>query len=316
MERQTVVMIRTGVLATIFALVLYNMAVSSPLFVLPLLFFAPRFKPNIWAVVPVASVFVILVAYNLIGSSELLRTSSAVGAVIVGLYFPVSSLVGTGTWILLDEKRMLTKLLSSSAFAALSGFALLYWFSRGGVVATATADLYQKMMGAIIPSLFGGELPLGLSVEGLFTLVVSLLKRSFLPLFVGQFGFCAFLSTLLIHRGDSSFQERMTRWKLPENFVWVFLGSWSLVLVSLVVNLPFIDLIGWNVALATTLLYMVQGISIVAMFIRRKNPNVTATRVFVLALISAFLPGINLVIWIALPLLGVGETWINFRKKS
>ena len=69
MERQTVVMIRTGVLATIFALVLYKMAVSSPLFILPLLFFAPRFNPNIWAVVPVALVFVILVAYNLIGSS-------------------------------------------------------------------------------------------------------------------------------------------------------------------------------------------------------------------------------------------------------
>jgi hypothetical protein len=83
-----------------------------------------------------------------------------------------------------------------------------------------------------------------------------------------------------------------------------------------VVKIPFFDIVGWNVALATTLLYMVQGVSIVAMFFRRKNPNVTATRVFVLALISAFLPGINLVIWIALPLLGVAETWINFRKNS
>lgn len=316
MDQQTGTMIKSGVIATILALVLYKMGVSSPLFILPLLFFAPKFKPNIWAVVPVALVLAILLAYNLIGTSDLWRSSSTIGVLLVGLYFPISSLVGAGIWILLGERRMLTKLLSASAFATAAGFGLVYWLSLGGPVATATGELYQRTIGVLISTVFGGEMPMGLTTEAIFQAIVSLLKRGFLPMFVGQFGFCALLSTILIHRGDSSFQARMTNWKLSENFVWLFLGAWSLVLVSLVVKIPFFDIVGWNVALATTLLYMVQGVSIVAMFFRRKNPNVTATRVFVLALISAFLPGINLVIWLALPILGVGETWINFRKKS
>ncbi|MFA5467817.1 MAG: hypothetical protein WC224_02020 [Sphaerochaetaceae bacterium] len=312
MEQQTVTMIKAGAMATILALILYKMAVSSPLFILPLLFFAPRFKPNGWAIVPVGLTLVILVAYSLYGSSELLRTSSALGALLVGLYFPLSSLIGAGTWILFPDKRLLTRLLLSSIFATLAGFALVYWFSLGGPVASGTAQFYQKLVASVTANI----LPMGLSSEALFLTVVAIVKRAFLPLFMGQFGFCALVSTLLIYRDDSSFQERMSRWQLPQNFVWIFLGSWTIVLFTLLVKIPILEIFGWNVALATTLLYMVQGVSIVAMFIRRKTPRVTATRVFALSFLLAFVPGVNLVVWLALPLLGVVETWIAFRKTS
>ncbi len=314
MEQHTISMVRAGALAIVLSLVLYRIAASSTLFIVPLLFFAPRFQPVKWALIPVGVVAVLIIGTQVVGLGGVLRDVSVFGALLIGFYMPISLLVGTGIWIILHSERILVRLLAASSFAAVFGFSLMLWLTGGSESAMATATVYREIIQVLAPSLFGETMPLGMNAETLFSAIVSLLRLGFLPIFIGQFGFSVFISDLLIHRSQWSYQDRMARWHLPENGVWVFLGAWSVVLVTLLVDMPVVESIAWNVALSSSLLFMVQGMSILAFLVRKRNPGATATRIFLLAFLLVMLPGVNVIPLIGLPVLGVSETWIGYRK--
>lgn len=314
MERQTIIMVRSGVLAVVISIVLYRIAASSTLFIVPLLFFAPQFKSYRLALVPVGVVTVMILGSQLIGLGGVLQDVSVFGALLVGFYIPLSLLAGAGIWIMLYTERILKKLLFSSGFAAIFGFGLVVWLSGDSESALATAHIYREIVAAVVPSIFGGQLPLGMNTDALFQTVSSLMSLAFLPIFVGQFGFSVFISNLLIYRTEWSYQERMAKWRLPENTVWVFLGSWAIVLVTILVDMPMVESVAWNIALSSSLLYLVQGISILAFLVRKRNPGATTTRIFFLSFILVMLPGVNVIPLIGLPLLGVSETWVRYRK--
>jgi len=298
----------------VLSLVLYRIAASSTLFIVPLLFFAPRFNPTKWALVPVGVVAVLLVGSQVVGLGGILQDVSVFGALIIGFYMPVSLLAGAGIWIVLQSKGNLVRLLASSSFAAVFGFSLVLWLAGGSESAMAAASVYREILDVLAPSLFGDSMPLGMNAETLFSAIVTLLRLGFLPIFIGQFGFSVFISDLLIHRADWSYQDRMARWRLPENGVWVFLGAWTVVLVTLLVDMPVVESIAWNVALSSSLLFMVQGMSILAFLVRKRNPGATATRIFLLAFLLVMLPGVNVIPLVGLPVLGVSETWVGYRK--
>lgn len=316
MERHTMVMVRSGVLAVGLSFLMYWIAASSTLFIIPLLFFAPRIRPNRWALLPVALVACMLLAHQLIGYGGALKETSVIGALLIGLYMPISLLMGTALWIALEQRRMLVRLLTASATAAVFGFALSFWFFSKSPSAAATEQLFRNLVQAVIPGFFGGQVPMGMDEDTLFEAIVLVLRLGFLPLFMGQFGLSVMISELLIHRSEWSFQDRMASWKLPENAIWVFLGSWTVVLAGLVIDMQMLSGIAWNVALAMTLLYMVQGMSILAALVRKRNPGATATRIFLFSVLLVLLPGVNVIPLMALPLLGVSETWIRYRKNA
>jgi hypothetical protein len=316
MERHTMVMVRSGILAVGLSFLMYWIAASSTLFIIPLLFFAPKFPSNRWAMVPVGVVAALLLGSQVMGYGGVLREVTVIGSLLVGLYVPISLLVGAALWIGLRDRRLLVRFLAASVWAALFGFALLFWLSGTSASAKATEEMYRQVVKAVLPGLTGGQLPLGMDADSLFDAVAKVLRLGFLPLFLGQFGLSAMISELLIHRAEWSFQDRMTRWGLPEHAVWVFLGSWTGVLATMVVDLPMLQSIVWNIALSTSLLYMVQGMSILAALVRRRNPGATATRIFLLSFVLVMLPGVNVIPLAALPLLGVSETWIRYRKNE
>lgn len=314
MERHTMTMVRSGVLAVGLSVLLYRVAASSTLFIVPLLFFAPRFKSERLALLPVGAVALLIIGYQLIGLGGAFREVSVFGALVVAFYMPLSLLVGTGIWIGSQTKGMLMRLLLSSSFAAIFGIGLLFWLSGDSESALATANVYKQIVETVLPGIFGEQLPLGMNAETMFNAVVSMLKLGFMPLFLGQFGLSVLISELLIHRSEWSYQDRMARWHLPENSVWIFLGGWTIVLATLIVDMPVLESLAWNVALSTTLLFMVQGISILTFLIRKRNPGATATRILILSFLLVMLPGVNVIPLVVLPLLGVSETWVGYRK--
>ena len=211
-------------------------------------------------------------------------------------------------------KGMLMRLLLSSSFAAIVGIGLLFWLSGDSESAVATANAYKQVVEAMVPSLFGDQLPMGMDARSLFDAVVSLVRLGFLPVFIGQFGLSVLISELLIHRAEWSYQDRMANWHLPEISVRIFLGGWTIVLATLLVDMPVLESLAWNIALSSTLLYMVQGVSILAFIVRKRNPGAPATRIFLLSFLLVMLPGVNVIPLVILPLFGVSETWIGYRK--
>ena len=121
-----------------------------------------------------------------------------------------------------------------------------------------------------------------------------------------------------VNRFNEDWQYDFANMKLPDQYVWVFFGSWATALVcNLVKSIPMWAMaVCWNMALAMTVLYMVVGVSILVAFARRRTAAITAGRIVFTVVLLCFIPFVNAVVMIGLPILGVLETWIAFRSEN
>ena len=121
-----------------------------------------------------------------------------------------------------------------------------------------------------------------------------------------------------MNRFDEDWQYDFANMKLPDPYVWVFFASWAVALVSNWVEAvpTWILILGWNVALTMTVLYMVVGVSILVAFARRRTAAITAGRIVFTVVLLSFIPVLNVIMFIGLPVLGILETWIAFRSDN
>lgn len=315
MEQRYVTFARNGAIGVISSFFLYKITSTTAFFIIPLLLVAPRLELKQALLLPLV-VLLLIIGDNFIRGRGIVWDQAYYGTLAVGLYLPLSMLVGVVVYLLLPDKPLLVKFLAGSAFAALGGICLVLWFRSSSEAARQTGEALRSLYAQVAEALLGSTLGIGVSGEQLFDLIVMVLELMFLPLFMVQYGFSLLLSEFMLHRKDPRFQHRMVHWKLPVNSVWVFLGSWSVVLLLRFVDQPFIAMLAWNCALGISLLYLAQGVSLAAYLARKRNQRISAMRIFILLGLLLVMPGINTVFLIALPLLGISETWVSFRVEE
>jgi uncharacterized protein YybS (DUF2232 family) len=103
--------------------------------------------------------------------------------------------------------------------------------------------------------------------------------------------------------------------RIPYPFVWAFLAAWSLLLATVLLRAPeAASAFAWNCALIASLVYAAQGLGIVTYLFKRWNmPKSLRILVAVTAVISMVTP-LGIAVATALPLFGVTENWIHYRK--
>jgi hypothetical protein len=106
----------------------------------------------------------------------------------------------------------------------------------------------------------------------------------------------------------------LMRYTVPESFLWPLIGVWAAVLLDVLFGLGFIGYLVWNAGLILLFLYALQGIAVMKFLFRRHGVG-TGLRiaVTVASVVILFTPGINLVLIVGVPLLGVSEYWIHYR---
>ncbi|GEM_PF-1042386 len=100
--------------------------------------------------------------------------------------------------------------------------------------------------------------------------------------------------------------------RLPEKLIWGFLLGWFGVFLTLIRPLGWVSILFWNIALLSTVLYGMQGVEILRYFLK-KLERLRAIILFVIVLFL-FIPGLNILIMVGVPLLGVSELWIQYRR--
>ncbi|MFQ3619395.1 MAG: hypothetical protein SNJ78_00480 [Spirochaetales bacterium] len=100
--------------------------------------------------------------------------------------------------------------------------------------------------------------------------------------------------------------------KLPEKIVWAFLLGWTGVLTGLIQPLGWVSIVFWNIALLTSALYGIQGVDILRFFLNKMG-RFRALALFGI-IFSLFIPGLNIIVLVGIPLLGVSELWIQYRR--
>lgn len=103
--------------------------------------------------------------------------------------------------------------------------------------------------------------------------------------------------------------------RVPEAFVWAVIAGLSLVVASWLREFVWAGVLGWNVLLFSAFLFAVQGVGIIQHLLALRGVGEHGQRMVVTgAIIGAIVPGINVLVLGGLPLLGISEIWIDYKR--
>ncbi len=120
--------------------------------------------------------------------------------------------------------------------------------------------------------------------------------------------------------GEGSFGRKiagpMIAYRVPYVLVWPFLASWALVLAAIFLKAPVIyRAAAMNCALVLSALYATQGLGIVSHYLGRfKTPRPLRVALAAMAAMALLTSTAGFIVAVVLPLLGVTEIWIPYRK--
>jgi hypothetical protein len=146
---------------------------------------------------------------------------------------------------------------------------------------------------------------------------MSTLRNSFAAIFLALIGGSWRIGNRMSGPGSRGREitPAIDEFRLPYPFVWAFLASWSLVLAAVLLRAGVgASAFAWNCAVALSLAYAAQGLGIVTHLFKSWNmPRPLRVALAVMALLALATPA-GFAVAAALPLIGVTEIWIHFRK--
>jgi hypothetical protein len=106
----------------------------------------------------------------------------------------------------------------------------------------------------------------------------------------------------------------LIRFHVDSPLIWVLSASLLVALVgSFFVIIP-LEVAGWNLLVACALLYLAQGVGIFFHFMTlRALPLFLRIAAYVLVVFLSLSPGVNILVLVALIVLGIAENWVPFR---
>lgn len=266
---------------------------------------------------------------------ELLANGSGVGVglIFIDVALPIGFLIGlyalnSATAVVpvgsTGERRMLTnveRMIVALGAAVLVYVPVILYVHLNGVV-----DELIAAQVALVQSALSGAVATTEEIAVLSELIVRALLSGFL------FGHLVVLlvnwwfGTRLAFRGRNSVssehavairlaQFQLGTFRLPVNLIWLLIGSWGGVLLSMVVELEWFAYVLWNLALVALGFYGVQGLALLWYFLqRRRLPRGARLGVALALIVVLLMPGINLIVLIGLPGLGASEIWVNYHR--
>lgn len=103
---------------------------------------------------------------------------------------------------------------------------------------------------------------------------------------------------------DCSFFEDLSRWKVPDHIIWLFIIAVGAILIPL----KEVQVTGLNILIPLILTYFLQGLAIISYFFRQKMvPPPLRAIVYIFTFTFQYIP-------IAVSALGLFDLWIDFRK--
>jgi hypothetical protein len=156
---------------------------------------------------------------------------------------------------------------------------------------------------------------IAVDIDALVANVIDILLKNYLFVYFLTVAGSVWIGRAIAARFSRTITGGFRSFHIPDRIIWPLLASWALVLVDYLVGIGSIAYAVWNIGLILLFVYGMQGIGIIQTFLDRRNVS-RYFRILLAAgmIMFVFWPGINLVILIGLPVLGVTEMWIHFRK--
>ena len=103
--------------------------------------------------------------------------------------------------------------------------------------------------------------------------------------------------------------------RVDPSLVWLVIVGLALVVGTWITEAPRLAPAGWNILLVGSFLYGVQGIGLIQHLLRRRGlPERGERWVLTVAMLLMFVPGINLLVVVGVPLVGMSEVWVDYKR--
>ncbi len=223
-----------------------------------------------------------------------------------------------------NATRVLT--VAERMLAAIGVGAAVYGPTIGLVVAGDAADAIIATQIEMLRPLFSAtgasSDEIGLLTEIVMSALLSGLLFGYFVLLIGNWWIgiqFAFKSRFSLPAGNPVMARlagyELTEFRLPTYLVWALIGAWGGVLASITLELGWISYLFWNAAFVMLALYAIQGIAIVWFYLdKRKMQRGARVGLAVAFVIGLLIPGLQLLIGLGLPGLGVSEIWIDYHR--
>lgn len=301
----------SAVMAVVASVLLLQTGVGLLVFTLPLFLASASEEKKGSAVLLFVATALGVIGSDIYLYKDLFFNSQYMGVFFLEILFPLISLAVGAVWVGLRDfsDSVLRKMVISSSAALVLGLAFTFYLS------SPIGEAAQSGLTSYLAGSFGYlDEVLGLGISDMVPFLLIGIKLGCVPCGMIFAGLPILIAENGMHKRDENWQLGFAYMKMPNSFIWVFFLAWAGVLASLKIDLPSFAVIAcWNVALTLSLHYMLGGMSILTSIIRRQSATLTAGRVLLISILLMLIPGVGIIVFIALALAGVLETWIKLR---
>ncbi len=214
--------------------------------------------------------------------------------------------------------RILYRLLEAVALVGLVSLPLILLYMNDSEVTSFLTEqiglIAESLQEAFSQNGQAAAAPPAMNREAMVELVKELFFRNYLFSFFLLLSGMWALSDGIYRRTVGKAPFMLMRYTVPDTFLWPLIGVWAGVLLDVLLGLGFIGYLLWNAGLILLFIYALQGIAIMKFLFRRHGiGRGLRLAVTVASVVILFTPGINLVLIVGVPLLGVSEYWIHYR---
>ena len=311
-ENNALLAFRDGAVAVVVSFFFFYLGFGEFIFVFPLLLLSTRFKKRVSALAILVEAFIV-VFYTYLNRAE---GELSLLLMLFELYIPLSLLAAGMTWLISEGKRIGIRLLLALLPSILFFIILYVFLEQEPALLDSFLTLAEDVFEALLSPFINFGAMDGTLVSFIIETILLVIASLIIPLVLCFVCATCFSFESVLHSRESDWEDRVARLELDGRAIWIFLALWVLVLLFRFISVPTIAVVAlFNVTLSYTILYAVQGFSVLYYNMRKKGRKLKSYTLFLILLaIALFIPGINFIIVLGLPLIGVLETFIELRR--
>lgn len=307
--------VKDGLVSLFLSTLMYELNLSTFLFAAPLMIFAIRHKKNRSMVLfGLEALIVILV--EVFTHFNSLNDSIKLLALVFSLAIPLSLLAAGAIWLYTEKHTLLVRIILSLLPVCVISGLLLVFYAVDVTLFDGLYDYYKNAFATSLGELLGKVLG-DIDYEVLFSIIASCFLSLVLPFLTLAVCATSFIYETGLHSRESDWEDRVAGYEFPTDFVWTFIVSLALLLLFHFVSIvPLaVMVVIMNLTGLFTVLYSIQGFTVVYARLRRKMVNLKSMTLFIILFIVALVvPGINFIVIFGLPLLGLLESFFDLKK--
>ena len=303
---------------TAASILIFQISVVFFLLAIPLLIIHQRYG---FMYLSLAGFFValVIVIQTIIRGSGIEGSNLRHFLIVAELVYPLS-IIGGVLGISWFRNRTLYSFITVSVAFAVICFPIVFYYSGNKEIVNLlqnqiifVSDMFRDSVTAA-DSFESSVLVKELQPDVIIESTMKLVFRNFIFAYFIMLSAGWFVADSIDRRWRKKQQFKLVNFIVPEVMIWPLIIVLAGVLIDVFIGLSWIGHIMWNSTFIMIFIYGLHGIGLIKYLLDKyKVPGSGRRLIAVSTFIVLLIPGVNLVVLIGVPVLGVSEIWIRYR---